>query len=99
MPDFTKGKWEWGSNSIFANVYVGNHLIASLLGEGEERNERDANACLIASAPEMYELLQDTWEHDFNSFMHNLNRERRERFQRIKALLDRIDGEEDNNNA
>ena len=59
MSSFTKGKWKVGSNSFASNVFAEDKLIATLVSEpSENSNEREANARLIASAPEMYQQLR-----------------------------------------
>ena len=105
MPDFTKGKWSIRTslcNEIYQDIdhYL---IVPNYFSYGKDLYiaavPDRVNARLIASAPEMYELLRDTWERDFSTFAHSLNRERSERFYRIKALLDLIDAKGGNQNA
>ena len=88
MTNFTQGKWKVGSNSFSSNVFTDEKLIATLVSEpSENSNEREANARLIAHAPEMYRMLQHVIpELGF----HTGNREK------VKALLAHIDGKDDN---
>ena len=51
---FTKGEWV----SSYANVECGNLLIADCEQEGVDAFECNANANLIAAAPEMYAMLK-----------------------------------------
>lgn len=65
MPEFTKGKWSYstyltrGDFTLIRLEADGKKL--GILFELEEENE--ANARLIAKAPEMYEMLQDCAEY------------------------------------
>lgn len=79
MPDFTKGNWVFWKNKKYPYWYVGK--------EGSERYiatvDKEANARLIAAAPDMYELLKECMKkiHSFD-----------DTYRRIEALLNEIDG-------
>ncbi len=84
MSKFTEGKWEveiiYGDHcAVFANEY----LVADCFGN-------EANARLIAAAPEMYELLKGELipTSDYGGIISF------EREKKIKTLLAQIDGEE-----
>ena len=91
MSKFTKGKWK---NYINKCVYVldkknkfPRFIVFLVCGNTEE--EAQANARLIAAAPEMYELLSecaDTLNHIGHKVLGNICLE----------LLARIDGEAEN---
>ena len=59
MPDFTKGIWGYFLNTerTFSVVAKEGKMIAEVLTEDAGRTEAEANARLIASAPEMYKIL------------------------------------------
>ena len=84
MPNFTKGEWECWKHEKYPFWYVGR--------KGSERFlasvDKEANARLIAAAPDMYRLLRLCLpELGFSSGTGNR--------ERVKALLARIDGKED----
>ncbi len=83
MSKFTKGTWEveiiYGDHyTVFANE----HLVADCFSN-------EANAQLIAAAPEMYELLKEELipTSDYGGILSF------EREKKIRTLLTRIDGE------
>ena len=82
MPDFTEGEWEYWKHEKFPYWYVGR--------KGSERFiatvDKEANARLIAAAPEMYELLMQFAFDSCDDCMRVLDESRK--------LLDRIDGKE-----
>ena len=85
---YTSGKWEvtkWAShNDIHVSVNEGSYMsfvcnCGNPIADSLPTNpDAEANACLIAAAPEMYEALKDLvtkyiinpgTEHEFVSFM------------------------------
>ena len=58
MMEITKGKWKVvGANHVYCDINESeSRLIAKIGGEDEET---EANAHLIAAAPDMYEALKD----------------------------------------
>lgn len=99
MSKFTKGKWK---NYINKCVYVldkknkfPRFIVDSVHGNTEE--EAQANARLIAAAPEMYQLLDDIAEYIEATQKLQKDYLATEFFDyaiRAKELLARIDGEE-----
>ena len=92
MSKFTKGKWKTNINKY---VYVLDEknkflhrrfIVYNVYGDTEE--ETQANARLIAAAPEMYELISEALGRcKGNSVFADL-------YSQAKELLARIDGEE-----
>jgi hypothetical protein len=68
LPAFTPGPWEAaismaGIIAVFAGKHS-NHILATVRDPyGEDKSVADANAHLIAAAPDMYAALQDCLEH------------------------------------
>ena len=60
MSKFTKGEWEYGKNGKFPFWYVGVKGTSRYLATVD----KEANARLIAAAPEMYRLLQEFMKID-----------------------------------
>lgn len=62
--DFIKAPWRYETQS--GEIYGGKSdvLICDMLPTGDKVHE--ANAALIAAAPEMYEMLEDCMLHIFN---------------------------------
>lgn len=88
MSKFTKGEWEYGKNGKFPFWYVGVKGTTRYLATVD----KEANARLIAAAPEMYELLSDCAAFlkdcgDCSPIAYQLR-------LRIEELLARIDDEE-----
>ena len=94
MSKFTKGKWEVsdeGEIRIFVNKKITLfYTIGSV--DGCDNEEGQANARLIAAAPEMYELLKEELipTSDYGGILSF------EREKKIRTLLARIDGEAEN---
>ena len=65
----TKGKWELVKEGMQKHIKCGNRYIAEVWYGNEEHN---SNAKLIASAPEMFEMLKDA-KAEFGEyhFMYN----------------------------
>lgn len=84
MPDFTKGNWVFWKNKKYPYWYVGK--------EGSERYiatvDKEANARLIAAAPEMYELLKVWVQIQAQPTLRNAQ-------DKAQELLARIDGKEE----
>lgn len=79
---FTKGPWfyEEATGEIYSDNYA--EIICDMLPTGDE--EFDANAALVAVAPEMYELLQKLRAHyNFSEYCEN----------EVDALLAKARGE------
>ena len=80
MPAFTKGKWTVENGiDIISDIHQ-NAYIAQLYLIPDEK-EHEANARLIAAAPDMYNFLVNLY-----GMIH---------IPGVKALLDRIHGTED----
>ena len=94
MSKFTQGKWEWDKENclVFTTMHSEDgsserYYVADFeMDYAISREEREANARLIASAPEMYELLESLVAHSYSQ----------DKAIRIANLLARIDGEEEN---
>ena len=95
MSKFTGGKWTYDTPS--GCVHCEGKLIADVAGAGGANYQHDkgqANARLIAAAPEMYRLLsyfstlEDVTNDEFYNFFVAVNDTRK--------LVARIDGEEGN---
>ena len=96
MSKFTQGEWEWDKENclVFTTMYSEDgsserYYVADFeMDYAISREEREANARLIASAPEMYELLESL----VNILLaHSYSQDKA---IRIVDLLARIDGEE-----
>ena len=86
MSKFTKGKWKVKYS----------HMIQGIFDEDDDPVElNEANARLIAAAPEMYRLLKI-----LSSINEPVNEERFDDLllavDEVRKVLSRIDGEEDN---
>ncbi len=95
MSNFTPGKWSIGINEKHGQyVYAddSNAIIAVIRSCGytdqseEKKAVRQANAQLIAAAPEMYQLLRNLSFRTSGMEEHEV--------LKIRELLIRIDGEE-----
>ena len=85
MSDFTPGKWE--SDALYGDhfaVFANEHVVADCFGN-------EANARLIAAAPELYELLKEELipTSDYGGIL-SFSRE-----DKLSELFVRIDGKED----
>ncbi len=71
MPKFTLGKWEYKENA-FGEISIRaiNDDEICFISDYHPKEEQEANARLIASAPEMYEELCEAFEF----FMMKLKR-------------------------
>lgn len=88
MSEFTKGKWVYDEPFGVIFSYETYAVIANVQGAGTGScfcftQEGQANARLIAAAPEMYELMKECMKkiHSFD-----------DTYRRIEALLNEIDG-------
>ena len=88
MSEFTKGKWVYDEPFGVIFSYETYAVIANVQGAGTgscfcSTQEGQANARLIAAAPEMYELMKECMKkiHSFD-----------DTYRRIEALLNEIDG-------
>ena len=91
MSKFTQGKWEYVMRSIRAITPKETIGVAFIYcSNGQE--EAEANARLIAAAPEMYELLKALWESSNDAEVGGVK-------LGAKKLLARIDGEETKHDA
>ena len=100
MSKFTKGKWEYGEplGVVFSEDTCA--VIATVHGAGTGScfnlsPEGQANARLIAAAPEMYEMLKEELipTSDYGGIL-SFSRE-----DKLKKLFARIDGKEDENDS
>lgn len=98
MSKFTKGKWR---ASYEENKYIWSS-DDQVLGElyfttPEEPGETEANARLIAAAPEMYDYLKRICDFYHGSMIKRLHFKdgRGIKFSDIEALLAQIDGEDE----
>ena len=97
MSNFTKGKWEVEHGAFDPEIICENEYLAFIYNL-EHLEETEANARLIAAAPEMYNLLKsiasidilksyvETTQHNGKIYIGNSV------FQDINTLLERIDG-------
>ena len=89
MSKFTKGKWKTAAphEYIVYEDFTKDKLIIASEIEGYTEEEANANARLIAAAPEMYELLKEELipTSDYGGIISF------EREKKIKTLLARID--------
>ena len=100
MSKFTQGEWEWDKENclVFTTMYSEDgsserYYVADFeMDYAISREEREANARLIAAAPEMYELLKSL----VNTLLaHSYSSYSQDKVIRIANLLARIDGEEE----
>lgn len=104
MSDFTKGEWVVGSHKIKDSdcwgvdadfdcgwSYVGTNkgVIAMVVTKSYTDTEMDANAHLIAAAPEMYAMLDEV----SNVLGHNLSANHKVYIELISGLLAKARGE------
>ena len=83
MPKFTSGKWK-------VEMVYGDHPIVTADGRiVADCFNNEANARLIAAAPEMYEMLKGIIQSTADCPMENAGF-----FREARELLARIDGEE-----
>ena len=93
MSKFTKGKWEY--DDAHGCIHHDGRLIAEVAGGGGANYRHaagQANARLIAAAPEMYELLRLAAQ----SLRHHSDNDYKIAYS-INELLARIDGKETDN--
>ena len=91
MSNFTEG--EWKVNKHYGCIYSGETLIARVANFSENAStpETEANARLIAAAPELYEMLREELIpiSDYGGLL-SLSRA-----DKVHKLLARIDGEDE----
>ena len=85
MSKFTKGKWKINE---YCDVLAENNQLVALINEPRNKKEAQANARLIAAAPEMYNWLKAFLQVSKDGTVINT--------RHIKELLARIDGEAKN---
>lgn len=99
MSKFTPGPWAWywkeslegeAECGIFSQKRPGMAYSVARCPKYQNREQWEANARLIAAAPEMYKLLSDLIEPDVQADENVWPWQ-----QDARALLDRIDGEDD----
>ena len=78
MSKFTEGKWKINE---YCDVLAENNQLVALTNGPRNKKETQANARLIAAAPEMYQHLKLILNGEFSS-------------DDVEQLLARIDGEE-----
>lgn len=90
MSNFTKGKWEVDRTGFDIEITCGDMYLASMYNL-EHLEETEANARLIAAAPEMYDEL-----YEILQFMKGKTLWERDEYalyeKDIEELLERIDG-------
>ena len=96
MPDFTKGKWAWDMwppNEFDKSIAIITpaKVIANVINQ-RVISETNANARLIAAAPEMYGLLYEALQElkGYKPIENGISTV----YPDIEALLARIDGKE-----
>lgn len=99
MSEFTPGKWTADGYGCYVFAHGEDMMICNMRGDAYLRNHgqsdeeiiavQDANARLIAAAPELYELVMDELRGEAGGIL-SFARE-----AKIKAVLDRIDGKEE----
>ena len=104
MSKFTKGKWEVEHGAFDPEIICENKYLAFIYNL-EHLEETEANARLIAAAPEMYELLKEIKEQsgiqcdmDCDKTGKAISRKYRiylslDLYNKIQPLLERIDEE------
>ena len=102
MPEFTQGKWIYDEpfGVIFSEETCA--VIANVQGAGTGScfcltQEGQANARLIANAPEMYRLMKSVVDFDHTAFKFDTDGNlvfTREKYDEFRDLLARIDGKE-----
>ena len=90
MPDFTKGIWGYFLNTeqTYSVITPDDKMIAEVLTEDAGRTEAEANARLIASAPEMYKILCNICDQLCDVDLDTDTEDD------IRVILARIDGKE-----
>ena len=90
MNKFTPGKWKYFD--LYGIIGTDTDGIARVYHAGKETltAEGQTNARLIAAAPELYELVMDELRGETGGIL-SFDRE-----AKIKAVLNRIDGKEEN---
>ena len=86
MIEFTKGKWEYWKDANYPYWYVGKKGSGRYLATVD----KEANARLIAAAPDMYELLLEIKE-----VLKQYDCEEALCYLGLEELLARIDGKEE----
>ena len=73
MSKFTSGKWFEDGDCVFTFDDVDNQSFMIADVNGENRKELEANARLIAAAPEMYNWIEKTCRllHDLKRYAHD----------------------------
>ena len=105
MPEFTTGTWEIHHNTgkysttieIFAVPYDEDKLpvkVAKILNDNRQipQREKEANARLIAAAPDMYSLLYDAMQ-DLKGYECKVSN-KKTLWELIQEQLDIIDGKD-----
>ena len=95
MSKFTEGKWKINE---YCDVLAENNQLIALINKPRNKKEAQANARLIAAAPEMYQLLDNlVWYIEANQKLQKdcYDDEISAYVTRTKELLARIDGEVD----
>lgn len=105
MPEFTTGEWEIQHTTrmnsstieIFALPYDKNKLpvkVARVLNDNRQipQREKEANARLIAAAPDMYSLLYDAMQ-DLKGYECKVSN-KKTLWELIQEQLDIIDGKD-----
>ena len=95
MSKFTKGKWEVEHGAFDPEIICENKYLAFIYNL-EHLEETEANARLIAAAPEMYKLLNflSLYIFEYEKFYKPFPYELVKYAEEAKELLERIDGDE-----
>ena len=98
MPAFTKGEWKIGDTNCILGIPIfaeGSAFRVAILEGYVPKKENEANARLIAAAPELYSLLKSVVDGSaFEVDIHGHYIFTTKKADEFRNILKRIDGKE-----